>query len=59
LGGDEFSCYGDFLAILKKCKFEKELPINWKILPDFGTKKLAKKKTPAYGQKNQPPTLIL
>jgi hypothetical protein len=45
-GGDEFSHYREFLAIFKKCKFEKKLSKNWKILTDFGTTKLAKKKTP-------------
>jgi hypothetical protein len=48
-----------FWQIFSKCKFEKKLPKVWKTLPDFGNTKLAKKKTLAYGQKNQPSTVIL
>jgi hypothetical protein len=41
----------NFWQFFKNENLKKKLPKNWKILPVFGTTKLAKKKTPAYGQK--------
>jgi hypothetical protein len=48
-----------FWQFFKSVNLKNNCPKNWKFLPDFGTTKLVKKKIPAYGQKNQPSTLIL